>query len=133
MGVKITVYGHNNVTEKYLTTVSKKVSMKKTSPFYKKIESICQTTIETLRYLTPVDSGKTADSWGYDIENTKNSITVTIYNTNVNDGVNVALLIEYGHATKDGEWVAANPYINATVSHTYLDILNNTWEELKNL
>lgn len=133
MGVKVTVYGHHNVTEQYLATVSKKVSMKQSGPFYKKVESVCKKAIETLQYLTPIDSGQTADSWGYEITNTKNSITATIYNTNVNNGVNVALLIEYGHASPDGTWVAAQPFINATVSSAYLDILNDTWKELKNL
>lgn len=82
--------------------------------------------VEALRKATPVDSGKTADSWRYEIKNLQNGMKIEFHNDNVVDGVNIAILIQYGHHTKNGAWVKGRDYINPAAR----DIFNRLSEEL---
>ena len=68
--------------------------------------------VQALSAATPVDSGKTAASWGYEIEETKSGLTIYWTNSNVNKHVNIAIIIQYGHATGSGGWVEGRDYIN---------------------
>ena len=73
--------------------------------------------VEALKAATPVDSGKTADSWRYEIKNLQNGVALEFHNDNVPEklGVSVAILLQYGHATKIGGWVQGRDYINPAV------------------
>lgn len=68
--------------------------------------------VEALRRATPVDSGKTAASWRYEIKNLQNGMAIEFLNDNIVDGVPVAILIQYGHHTKTGGWVKGRDFIN---------------------
>lgn len=68
--------------------------------------------VEALQSATPKDTGKTAASWRYQITQTKNGMALEFHNDNVVDGANVAILIQYGHATRSGGWVKGRDYIN---------------------
>lgn len=68
--------------------------------------------VEALRKATPVDSGKTAASWRYEIRNLQNGMAIEFLNDNIVDGVPVAILIQYGHHTKTGGWVKGRDFIN---------------------
>lgn len=68
--------------------------------------------VEALRKATPVDSGKTAASWRYEIRNLQNGMAIEFLNDNIVDGVPVAILIQYGHYTKTGGWVKGRDFIN---------------------
>ena len=70
--------------------------------------------VDALRRATPVDSGKTADSWRYEIRNLQNGMAIEFLNDNIPDGANVsvAILIQYGHATRNGAWIKGRDFIN---------------------
>lgn len=70
--------------------------------------------VEALRKATPVDTGKTAESWHYEIKNLQNGMAIEFINDNIAPGTNVpvAILIQYGHVSKGGVWIKGNDFIN---------------------
>lgn len=86
--------------------------------------------VEALRLATPVDTGKTANSWSYSIEREKNAVSIVWNNTNVKNGVNIAVLIQYGHGTGTGGYVYGRDYINPAIQPVFDDIANNLWKEV---
>lgn len=100
---------------------------------FRKVEEIVQECIEKLRAVTPEDTGLTSRSWTCVIERYKKSVKVEISNTNIQNGINVALLLEYGHATRNGAWIEGKNYIAPVVLEYYNQILNSTWKELTKL
>lgn len=97
------------------------------------ITTIAEECIRRLVLATPKDTGKTSLSWSYKIHKTKNKTTLEILNSNIQNGVNVAILLEYGHASKSGVWVPGNNFVDPIVTETYNKILNDTWKELTKL
>lgn len=82
---------------------------------------------------TPVDTGKTALSWNYEIEEdeSKDLITLRFYNTNVvDDWANVAILLQYGHATRTGGWVEGIDYINPALKPVFDKFADEMWMEV---
>lgn len=84
----------------------------KSNSFYSKLDDLAQEGVEALKKATPKDTGLTSESWTYDITKTRHSVTITWSNTNFNNGVPIAMVIQYGHATKYGGYVAGVDYIN---------------------
>lgn len=89
--------------------------------------------VAALASATPIDSGKTASSWYYKIENTKESAKITFYNSNVNDGVSIAIILQYGHGTRNGGWVEGRDYINPAVQPIFDKIVDDAWREVSKL
>lgn len=94
------------------------------------LESAGQRGVDALAAATPVDSGLTAMSWSYEIE-TKGDIT-TIYwlNTNTISGVNVAIILQYGHGTGTGGWVSGRDYINPVIQSVFDEIAKDVWRKV---
>lgn len=86
--------------------------------------------VDALAAATPVDTGKTAASWTYEIEISKNSYTITWLNTNVNKHVNIALILQYGHATRNGGYVSGRDYINPALQPVFDQIATEAWQEV---
>lgn len=86
--------------------------------------------IQLLESATPVDTGVTAASWYYTIEHDKNQATLTFNNSNVVRGMSVALLIQYGHATRTGGWVEGLDYINPALQPLFEELANEAWKEV---
>lgn len=80
---------------------------------------------------TPVDTGKTAASWYYDIEKTATQTKVVWKNSNVNDGVKIAMLIQMGHGTASGTWVEGVDYINPALQPIFDAIARDAFNEIK--
>lgn len=97
------------------------------------LDIIAQRGVEALKKATPIDTGKTASSWDYKIERTKNTVSISFYNSNVNDGIPIAILIQYGHATQNGSWVEGRDFINPTLRPIFDEISDRAWEEVKKL
>lgn len=86
--------------------------------------------VDALSAATPVDTGKTAASWIYEIELSKDSYTITWSNTNVNKHVNIALILQQGHGTRNGGYVAGRDYINPAIQPIFDQIADEAWREV---
>ena len=86
--------------------------------------------MEALARATPKDTGKTADSWDYEITEQKGRLKITWTNSNLNDGVSIAVLLQYGHATRNGGWVEGIDYINPAIRPIFDKIAKEAWKEV---
>lgn len=75
--------------------------------------------VEYLREATPKDTGLTADSWYYEIEHDADGATIIWKNSNFQNGIQIALLLQYGHATRNGGWVEGIDYINPALKPVF--------------
>lgn len=89
--------------------------------------------VAALASATPTDSGKTAASWEYEIVRQNGSISIVFKNTNVNKGVNVAVILQYGHGTGTGGWVQGRDYINPAIQPIFDRIADDAWKEVSRL
>ena len=87
--------------------------------------------VTALASATPVDTGLTANSWNYKIEQTKNSVSIAFYNTNIQNGVPIAIILQYGHGTRNGGWVEGRDYINPAIQPIFDRIANEAWKEVR--
>ena len=99
--------------------------------YLKGFEKFGEAGVEALRSATPVDTGKTAASWSYSIQKTKKGLSIVWSNSNINKGVNVAVLIQYGHATGNGAYIEGVDYINPSLKPVFELIAKEAWEEVK--
>ena len=86
--------------------------------------------VAALASATPVDTGKTASSWNYKIEHKNGSIAIVFNNTNVNEGVPIAIILQYGHGTRNGGWVEGRDYINPAIQPIFDKITESAWREV---
>lgn len=86
--------------------------------------------VEALSSATPVDSGLTASSWYYKITRKEGLVSISFHNSNVQDGVPIAIILQYGHGTNNGGWVQGRDYINPAVRPVFDEIVNNAWKEV---
>lgn len=86
--------------------------------------------VELLRDATPVDTGKTATGWDYEIEVNSQGISLYWVNNNVNEGVPIAILIQYGHATQSGSYVQGVDYINPALRPLFESMATKLWKEV---
>ena len=87
--------------------------------------------VEALMNATPVDTGLTASSWYYTISQNKNGWRIDFRNSNIQNGwVPVAILLQYGHATRNGGWVEGKDYINPAIQPLFDKLANDAWEEV---
>ena len=86
--------------------------------------------VSALASATPVDSGQTANSWYYEIERQNGSVSIVFNNSNVNKGVPIAIILQYGHGTGTGGWVQGRDYINPAIQPIFDEIANNAWKEV---
>lgn len=89
--------------------------------------------VSALSSSTPKDSGLTAESWYYEIENKDGRATITFNNSNINDGVPIAIILQYGHGTGTGGWVEGRDYINPAIQPLFDKIANDAWKEVNKL
>ncbi len=86
--------------------------------------------VDALSSATPVDSGTTAASWGYEIEHSAGCSKIVFTNSNVVKGVNIAIILQYGHGTGTGGWVQGRDYINPAIQPVFDQIAKEAWEEV---
>lgn len=89
--------------------------------------------VEILRDATPKDTGKTASSWGYEVTQTDTGYSIYWTNSNINHGVPIAVLIQYGHATGTGGYVQGVDYINPALQPIFEEIADAAWKAVTNL
>lgn len=124
-----------------IITFSQKGNFKKTEKLFAKLmgkgyladlQRYGEIGVSALKSATPKDTGKTADSWSYHIEETPGSTSIYWTNSNVNNGVNIAVILQYGHGTKNGGYVAGRDYINPAMQPVFDLIAEEAWERIKN-
>lgn len=86
--------------------------------------------VAALASATPVDSGETANSWYYEIVRTSNSVSIEFHNSNIQNGVPIAVILQYGHGTGTGGWVQGRDYINPAIRPIFDSIADGTWREV---
>lgn len=89
--------------------------------------------VAALASATPVDTGLTANSWYYKIEHEKGSATISFFNSNIQNGVPIAIILQYGHGTGTGGWVEGRDYINPAIQPIFDKIAENAWKEVTEL
>ena len=89
--------------------------------------------VAALASATPIDTGLTASSWYYKIENKNGRATISFHNSNIQNGVPIAIILQYGHGTGNGGWVAGRDYINPAIQPIFDKIVNNAWREVTKL
>lgn len=86
--------------------------------------------VKALSSATPVESGQTASSWSYKIEQRGNGAAIVYSNAHVNNGVNIAIILQYGHGTGTGGWVEGRDYINPAIQPVFDNIATMVWREV---
>lgn len=86
--------------------------------------------VEALRSVTPKDTGLTADSWYYEIERDGDKVEIKFKNSNIKNGVPIAIILQYGHATGNGGYVQGRDYINPVIRPIFDAIANEAWKEV---
>lgn len=121
--IKIVSKGNFNKTEEML---------KKSGHWAKNIslDSYGVKGVEALRNATPKDTGLTANSWSYRIEKSNDNITISFENSNINDGVPIAIILQYGHGTRNGGWVEGYDYINPAIRPIFDELAKAAWKEV---
>ena len=87
--------------------------------------------VAALASATPIDTGLTAQSWYYEIKRTDNSISISFHNKNIQNGVPIAIILQYGHGTGNGGWVQGRDYINPAIQPIFDKIANDAWKEVR--
>ena len=89
--------------------------------------------VAALSSATPIDTGETASSWYYKIEHVKGSATISFHNSNIQNGVPIAVILQYGHGTRNGGWVEGRDYINPAIRPIFDKIAEEAWKEVTKL
>lgn len=123
--IGITVSGKESPTTKAL------LKMKRTN-LLNQLHAYGQRGVRLLASATPVESGLTASSWAYRVVEERNGPRVEWYNTNdAGAGTSMAVLIQYGHGTKNGGYVQGRDYINPAIQPMFDEIIHGIWEKVK--
>lgn len=86
--------------------------------------------VDALSVATPVDTGLTASMWRYEIQNGSDGATLSFHNDHINKGVNIAIILQYGHGTGTGGWVEGRDYINPAIQPIFDELANEAWKEV---
>ena len=95
------------------------------------LEHYGQKGVDALAAATPKDTGKTAESWVYQIEQTGSGWAIVWSNTNVYRGINIAIILQYGHGTGTGGYVQGRDYINPAIQPIFDEMVEKIWKELE--
>lgn len=122
-----------------ILTVKQKGNFQKTDRFLhriiekyyrKKLDHYGRLGVKALAAATPRDTGKTAESWGYRIVEEEGKTSIEWTNSNVVNYVNIAVILQYGHATRTGGWVEGRDYINPALRPIFDKIADEAWKEV---
>lgn len=112
-------------TERFLNFV-------KGERYLNRLAEFGQKGVDALTQATPKDTGKTAGSWAFEIEQTDTSTTIRWLNSNIVQHVNIALILQYGHGTRNGGYVAGRDYINPALQPIFDEMAEQAWKEVRN-
>lgn len=110
-------------TERFLTRAQK-------AEFLRNLEGFGQRGVLALASATPIESGETALSWGYEIVSGPSGASIYWSNDNIQNGVNIAVILQYGHGTGTGGYVQGRDYINPAIRPIFDEIAEQAWKEV---
>lgn len=121
MRVKFEVSGGFTKTERFLNRMKRR-------EYLNVLDEFGRDGVQALRNATPVDSGATAEAWDYEIKRTRNYTEIVWTNSNINDGVPIAVILQYGHGTGTGGYVQGRDYINPAIRPVFDKIAEKAWK-----
>ncbi len=121
--IKLTSKGDFSKTYRFLKKIHSK-------SYYKKLNEYGKLGVEALKDATPKRTGKTAESWSYLVTYSHDTVTINWTNSNVNKGLYIAVLIQYGHGTRNGGYVQGIDFINPAMRPVFEKIADDLWEEV---
>ena len=92
------------------------------------LKSFAQEGVRALAAATPLDSGKAASSWGYEITRSRTTTSITWTNSDVENGFPVAIMLQYGHGTRNGGYVVGRDYINPAMQPVFDKMADEAWK-----
>ena len=122
--LKVTVKGDFTKTSRYLDNLRHK-------KFLTRVMAYADQGTQALSQLTPYDTGFTASSWYSEIEETDDTLTIYWKNSHINNGVPIAIILQYGHGTGTGGYVAGRDYINPAIQPIFDEIAETIREEVR--
>ena len=122
--IKLSSTGNFNKTEKFL---------KRSNNIKLELDTYGRKGVAALAAATPVNSGETANSWYYEITKQNGKYTIAFKNSNINNGVPIAIILQYGHGTNNGGWVEGRDYINPAIQPIFDEMAEAAWKEVKRL
>lgn len=123
--VRLTARGDFSKTFKFLENARKLVHIPTI------LEKYGQKGVDALSAATPKDTGLTADSWYYEVTEADDVYKLTFFNSNINKGVPIALILQYGHGTRNGGYVEGQDYINPALRPIFDELAEKVWKEVK--
>lgn len=121
MRVKFEVSGGFTKTERFLNRMKRR-------EYLNVLDEFGRDGVQALRNATPVDSGATAEAWDYEIKRTRDYTEIVWTNSNINDGVPIAVILQYGHGTGTGGYVQGRDYINPSIRPIFDKIAEKAWK-----
>ena len=121
MRVKFEVSGGFTKTERFLNRMKRR-------EYLNVLDEFGRDGVQALRNATPVDSGATAEAWDYENKRTRNYTEIVWTNSNINDGVPIAVILQYGHGTGTGGYVQGRDYINPAIRPIFDKIAEKAWK-----
>lgn len=98
---------------------------------FKSLDSIAREGVAALASATPKESGLTAESWDYEVKQSRGGYSIQWTNSNVVDGVPVAILLQYGHGTGTGGYVYGQDYINPAIKPIFDKLADKVWKAVR--
>lgn len=121
MRVKFEVSGGFTKTERFLNRMKRR-------EYLNVLDEFGRDGVQALRNATPVDSGATAEAWDYEIKRTRDYTEIVWTNSNINGGVPIAVILQYGHGTGTGGYVQGRDYINPAIRPIFDKIAEKAWK-----
>lgn len=122
-GITFTHRGNFNNTEKFFNKLLGK-------DYLNVLERYGQIGVDALSSATPKDTGLTASSWSYEITHNGENSSIIFTNSNIQNGCNIAILLQYGHGTRNGGYVQGRDYINPAIQPIFDRIASDAWKEV---
>lgn len=122
-----------------MITIRHKGDLSKTTNFLKRSKNVMKRIdfekfgrqgVAALASATPVETGETASSWYYTVTRKEGITTISFSNRHMHNGVPIAIILQYGHGTRNGGWVEGRDYINPAIQPVFDKLTNDAWEEV---
>ena len=110
--------------------LNKFLEVAKTGLHSSNLDQFGQQGVAALQAATPIDTGKTSQSWSYKIVRSPGTVKIQFFNSNIQNGVPIAIILQYGHGLKGGGWVEGYDYINPALKTVFESLANDAWREV---